>query len=91
MRRYSGRFSRARRVIASASAVLVWSFQSQHCALGSSRKRGSSASGTLAASTGIGQEPVASTPMPTTCPGSNPGVSPARRSAPFTAASSPTR
>ena len=54
-----------------ASRQLVWSFHSQHCAARRSPQP-VSASGRLSASTGIGLEPVVSTPMPITRPAAKP-------------------
>jgi len=51
-------------VISAASAWLVWSFQSQAQALGLSLNSSSMLSGVPLLSTGIGVEPVVSTPMP---------------------------
>src|SRR5208283_4780879 len=61
-----GRNLAATSVMRAASRQLVWSFQSQHCAAGFPRHFGSRASGRFLRSTGIGLEPVVSTPMPMT-------------------------
>ena len=57
-----------------ASRQPVWSFHSQHCAARLSLHFPSSASGRFARSTGIGLDPVVSTPMPTTFAASKPGL-----------------
>ena len=64
--RYCGACSRRGLVIAAASSAPVWSFHSQAWAARFACHFGSSASGRFCASTGIGVEPVVSTPMPIT-------------------------
>src|SRR5690606_18672513 len=86
-----GRCCAASFVIRAASRQLVWSFHSQHCASRFFAHLRFKASGTFRASTGIGLEPVESTPMPTTFFTSKPFCLRAARSAPFTLASSPWR
>ena len=63
---YCGACRRAVSVMAAASSAAVWSFQSHACAAGCFFQRLSRASGRQAASTGMGVEPVVSTPMPMT-------------------------
>ena len=89
--RYSGRSARATSVIRSASAYAVWSFQSHTCAAIRSRKRSCKPNGLPAASTGIGVEPVVSTPIPITHDGWKPSRSTASASAARTLCSSPSR
>ena len=61
----------------SPSAAAVWSFHSQAWAARSSLKWRCRASGVPCSSTGIGVEPVVSTPMPTMLSGRKPRVRPA--------------
>ena len=81
---YSGRIRAATSVMRAASRQLVWSFQSQHWAARSRRHFRWRASGRLRRSTGIGLDPVVSTPMPATLPAENPRVRVAAASAPRT-------
>jgi hypothetical protein len=67
-----------------ASRHEVWSFQSQHCAARLRLHFGRIASGTFALSTGMGLDPVESTPMPTVLDAENPRARDAAASAPRT-------
>ena len=87
--RYCGACSAAIRVMAAASSAPVWSFQSQAWAARFALHFGSRASGRPFASTGIGVEPVVSTPRPITSAREKPGCFSAAARAPFTEASRP--
>lgn len=69
--RYGIFISRAASVIASASAYAVWSFHSQAYAFGLSLNLRSNERGIPSLPTGIGVEPVVSTPIPATFSGLN--------------------
>ena len=71
--RYSGACCPAVSVMRSASSAAVWSFHNHAWAAGLASHLGSRASGRQRASTGIGVEPVVSTPMPTTRSREKPG------------------
>src|SRR4051812_10521611 len=86
-----GRCSAASSVICAASRQLVWSFHSQHWASRFLAHFFEEARGTLLASTGIGLEPVVSTPRPMIFRASNPRVFFAAASAPRTLFSKPKR
>jgi len=79
-----GRCAAASSVILAASRQLVWSFQSQHWAARFLAHFLFRASGTLCLSTGIGLDPVVSTPMPTTADAEKPLTFFAWARAPFT-------
>ena len=81
---YSGRIRAATSVIRAASRQLVWSFQSQHCAAGLRFHLRWSARGRFSRSTGIGLEPVVSTPIPTIPAAEKPRLLPAAATAPRT-------
>ena len=89
--RYSGACSAAIRVIAAASAAPVWSFHSHAWAASTPAHFGSRPSALLCASTGIGVEPVVSTPMPITRSAENSASRAASAIAPLTDARSPSR
>jgi len=89
MSMYSGRRARAASVIACASAVELWSFQSQIIAFGLSANRASAESGTPTSDTGSTVVPVASIPIPTIAFASKP--SPALSIASRTESSIPLR
>src|SRR5262249_259944 len=88
---YCGRCLAASSVMRAASRWLVWSFQGQHCACRFFFHCLASASGTFLASTGIGLEPVVSTPRPTIFFASKPRFFFAAASALRTLFSRPTR
>ncbi len=75
--------------MAAASSAPVWSFHSQAWAARFACHLGSSASGRFSRSTGIGVEPVVSTPMPITACRENPGSASAAASAAATDRSRP--
>ena len=89
---YSGRCLAASSVMRAASCQEVWSFQSQHCAAGFFFHFGKDARARLEESTGIGLEPVVSTPRPIIVAGVKAlFFFAAAASAPVTHSSSPTR
>ena len=65
-----------------ASRQLVWSFQSQHCALRLRFHLACIARGTFLRSTGIGLDPVVSTPIPDLAGGKSAGPFRSRERAP---------
>ncbi len=77
--------------MSAASACDVWSFHSHAIAAGSFAKAFFIASGSPAASTGIGVQPVVSTPMPTMSAPVMPFDFFAARSAAFVTATIPSR
>ncbi len=89
--RYSGACAAAIRVMAAASSAPVWSFHSHAWAASTPAHFGSSASGRLWPSTGMGVEPVVSTPMPITRSAEKSASRAASAIAPLTDARSPSR
>ncbi len=89
--RYSGACPAAIRVIAAASSAPVWSFHSHAWAASTPAHFGSRPSARLCASTGIGVEPVVSTPMPMMRSAENAPSRAASAMAPRTDTRSPSR